>query len=103
MVCPGKEPAATPPRAPRTDDDDDDATQMTAQDSRWLAGINRQAQQDAHVHQVAASQAASVKRKANAMSDAEKAAAQQQYAAKVLQCCLLCQKCALVYSACRLD
>ena len=39
MVRPGKERAAAPA------DDDDAATQVTTQDSRWRAGVNRQAQQ----------------------------------------------------------
>jgi hypothetical protein len=54
------------------DVEDDDATQATTQDSRWRAGVNRQAQPEAHEHQVAASQAAGAKRQANAMSKEER-------------------------------
>ena len=36
-------------------DDDDCATHATTQESRWRAGVNRQAQQSAQLHQVAAS------------------------------------------------
>lgn len=75
MVRPGKERAAAA-------DIDDAETQVTTQDARWLAGVNRQAHEDAHLHQVAASHAAAAKRKAKAMSEAEKAAALQRYAAK---------------------
>ena len=45
MVRPGKERAEAPA------DDDDAATQVTTQDSRWRAGVNRQAQQEAQQHQ----------------------------------------------------
>ena len=52
--------------------DDDDATQATcAQDARWRAGVNRQAQPQAHQHQVNASWAAAQKRKERAMSGEE--------------------------------
>lgn len=47
--------------------DDDDATQATTQDSRWRAGVNRQAQPQVQQHQVAASHAAAAKRTAAAM------------------------------------
>ena len=76
MVRPGKERAAAPA------DDDDAATQVTTQDSRWRAGVNRQAQQEAQQHQVAASRAAAAKRKESAMSEEERALALQRYAAK---------------------
>ena len=38
--------------------EDDAATQMTAQDSRWLNGVNRQLQPDAAEQRVAASRSA---------------------------------------------
>ena len=53
-------------------DDDDGATQATTQDSRWRAGVNRQAQAQAQQHQVAASQAAAAKRTASAMTVEER-------------------------------
>ena len=46
MVRPGKERMAP--------SEDDAATQMTAQDSRWLNGVNRQLQPDAAEQRVAA-------------------------------------------------
>eukprot|EP00966_Prymnesium_polylepis_P106784 2472037-Prymnesium_polylepis.1 len=46
-------------------------TQATAQESRWRAGVNRQAQPMASLHQHAASMAAAAKRKANAMPEEE--------------------------------
>ena len=53
--------------------DDDDATQVTCvQDSRWRAGVNRQALPEAHQHQVNASWAAAQKRKEQAMSKDER-------------------------------
>ena len=52
-------------------DGDDDWTQATTQESRWRAGVNRQAQPQARQHQRAASQAATAKRKAEAMPEEE--------------------------------
>jgi selenocysteine-specific translation elongation factor len=49
----------------------DARTVTTVQESRWLAGVNRQMQPTANLHQRAASQAAAAKRKAEAMSEAE--------------------------------
>jgi len=51
--------------------DDDDATQATTEESCWRAGVNRQAQPQAQQHQLAASQAAAAKRKAEAMPESE--------------------------------
>ena len=44
----------------------------TADESRWRAGVNRQARPDAHEHQVAAARALAGKRKASAMSKEER-------------------------------
>ena len=52
--------------------DDDEATQATTEESRWRADVNRQAQPHAQQHQLAASQAAAAKRKAEAMPQAER-------------------------------
>ena len=64
MVRPGKERMAP--------SEDDAATQMTAQDSRWLNGVNRQLQPDAAEQRVAASRSAASKRKADAMPEDER-------------------------------
>ena len=71
MVRPGKE-RALASSAEVTGDDE-----ATQQDTRWLQGVNRQLQADAPSHQCAASQAAAAKRKANAMTGEEKAAAER--------------------------
>ena len=63
--------------------DDDDATQATTQDSRWRAGVNRQAHPAAQKHQVAASQAAAAKRTSNAMSDKERKAKRAAHAREI--------------------
>ena len=47
---------------------------MALQEGQWRAGVNRQSQPAAQAHQVAASHAAALKRKATAMSDAERLA-----------------------------
>ena len=52
-------------------DNDDNWTQATTQESRWRAGVDRQAQPQAQQHQRAASQAAAAKRKAEAMPEEE--------------------------------
>ena len=69
MVRSGKERAA-PSSASVADADD-----ATTQDTRWLQGVNRQLRSDAPSHQQNASLAAVAKRKANAMTGEEKAAA----------------------------
>ena len=48
------------------------STEIDTHEAQWRAGSNRMAQDDAHGHQVAASQAAALKRKANAMSADER-------------------------------
>ena len=55
MVRPGKEPALPPA---------DDTTQVTTQEGRWRAGVNRQSQPSAQQHQIAASHAAAAMRTA---------------------------------------
>ena len=57
MVRHGKEPPA------------DDATQVTTQEGRWRAGVNRQSQPSAQQHQSTAGLASGAKRKAAAMSE----------------------------------
>ena len=66
MVRRGKEPADAdaPP--------DQHVAPETVQDTRWLNGINRQLRPDAAEQRLAASQAAAVKRKAEAMPDDER-------------------------------
>ena len=63
MVRRGKEPADAdaPP--------DQHAAPETVQDTRWLNGINRQLRPDAAEQRLVASQAAAVKRKAEAMPE----------------------------------
>ena len=56
--------------APRPKDDDDQSI-TTAEDSRWRAGVNRQARPDALAHQLTASLAAAAKRSACAAPDPE--------------------------------
>ena len=60
----------------------DAATSTTAdtREAQWRAGVNRQAQPAAVSHQQAASQAAAVKRKANAMTGTEKESADRRRA-----------------------
>ena len=53
------------------DDEDDSRTITTVQESFWLAGVNRQAQPTAQLHQRAASQAAAAKRTREAMTKEE--------------------------------
>jgi hypothetical protein len=77
MVRPGKERAPPPVIA------DDAMTQVASQEGRWRAGVNRQSQPEAQAHQVAASHAAALKRKANAMSDAERKAKEAKHKADV--------------------
>ena len=48
------------------------STEFDAHEAQSRAGLNRQAQNDAHDHQVAASRAAALKRKAEAMSEQER-------------------------------
>ena len=67
MVRPGKDRIA-----PSSADDDETLTQMTAEASRWLNGVNLQLRPDAAEQRQRASQAAAVKRKAEAMSDDER-------------------------------
>ena len=67
MVRPGKEPAHS--AAPSGDEL---ASQATVQEGRWRAGVNRQSQDSALQHQHAAGRASGAKRKAEAMSDAER-------------------------------
>ena len=62
MVRPGKEPAAAAA---------DDASQVTTQEGRWRAGVNRQSQPAAAEHQRAAGLASGAKRKERAMSKEE--------------------------------
>ena len=64
-------------------DDDDCATHATTQESRWRAGVNRQAQQSAQLHQVAASQAAAAKLTSTAMPPEERKAKRAAHAAEV--------------------
>ena len=66
MVRPGKE------RMSLSAPGDDEATQMTTQDARWLNGVNRQLQADAAEQRLAASQAAAMKRKVDAMPEDER-------------------------------
>ena len=56
MMRPGKERAASPVA------DDEDATQVTTQEGRRRAGVNRQSQPDASLHQRAAGLASGAKR-----------------------------------------
>lgn len=65
---PGKERAASPVA------DDEDATQVTTQENRWRAGVNRQSQPDASLHQRAAGLASGAKREASAMHSDERSA-----------------------------
>ena len=66
---PGKERAASPVA------DDEDATQVTTQENRWRAGVNRQSQPDASLHQRAAGLASgAIKREASAMHSDERSA-----------------------------
>lgn len=71
---PGKEMAAPPA------DEQCEAPEsvVASQENQWRAGVNRQSQPAAQAHQLAASQAAAVKRKATAMSDAERLAKDKQ-------------------------
>ena len=62
MVRSGKE---------RVDTLDDEATQVTIQEGRWRAGVNRQSQPSAQEHQRAAGLASGAKHKENAMSEKE--------------------------------
>ena len=55
-------------------DDDVDATQVTTDEGRWRAGVNRQAQPEAAEHQIAAAKALAVQRKADAMTAEERKA-----------------------------
>ena len=80
MVRPGKERAA--PAAA----DDEVATQVTPQEGRWRAGVNRQSQTSAEQHQCAAGLASGTKRKLIALSPEERAAkrnADQQHRRRV--------------------
>ena len=72
MVRPGKEPCE--PCEPPDDDHDDDTTQVTTQEGRWRAGVNRQSQPSAREHQRAAGIASGAKRKQNAMSEEDRKA-----------------------------
>ena len=69
MVRPGKEPCEPP-----DDDHDDDTTQVTTEEGRWRAGVNRQSQPSAQEHQRAAGIASGAKRKQNAMSEEDRKA-----------------------------
>ena len=73
----GKEHAAPPADEQRDASD----TAVTSQEGRWRAGVSRQSQADAQAHQVAASRAAAAKRKATAMSDAERKAKEAKHKA----------------------
>lgn len=64
----------------RVDLDASTSTAADVQEAQWRAGVNRQAQPGAISHQKAASQAAAAKRKAKAMSGAEKEAADRRNA-----------------------
>ena len=64
----------------RADLDAATTTSVDAHEAQWRAGVNRQAQPQAGSHQLAASRAAAAKRKVNAMSGAEKEAAQRRNA-----------------------
>ena len=77
MVRPGKEHVA--PSAA----DADGATQITAQEGRWLNGVNRQLRPDAAAQRLAASQAAAAKRTANAMSEEESKAKKAKHKREV--------------------
>ena len=59
--------------APPVGDEDDAQMVTTIQESRWLAGVTRQAQPTAQLHQQAASQAAAAKRKEQASFTAAEA------------------------------
>jgi uncharacterized protein YhaN len=65
----------SPVALPIGDDEDEARTVTTVQESRWLAGVTRQAeaQPTAQLHQQAASQAAAAKRTAEASFTAEEA------------------------------
>ena len=58
------------------------STMVDVHEAQWRAGVNRQAQPEAVSHQLAASRAAAAKRKANAMTGEDKAAAQRRNADK---------------------